>query len=26
LQTSLTLATKPHRAADFHTIQVEGHA
>ncbi len=25
LQTSLALATKPHRA-DFHAIQVEGHA
>ena len=26
LQTSLALAAKPHRLADFHVIQVEGHA
>jgi hypothetical protein len=26
LQTSLALAAKPHRPADFHTLQVEGHA
>jgi hypothetical protein len=26
LQTSLALATKPHRPADFHAVQVEGHA
>ena len=26
LQTSLALAAKPHRPADFHVIQVEGHA
>jgi hypothetical protein len=26
LQTSLALAAKPHRPADFHAIQVEGHA
>jgi hypothetical protein len=26
LQASLALATKPHRPADFHTLQVEGHA
>ena len=26
LQTSLALATKPHRAADFREVQVEGHA
>ena len=26
LKTSLALATKPHRPADFHAIQVEGHA
>ncbi len=26
LQTSLALATKPHRPADFRAVQVEGHA
>jgi hypothetical protein len=26
LQTSLALAAKPHRRADFHALQVEGHA
>jgi hypothetical protein len=26
LQTSLALAAKPHRPADFHAVQVEGHA
>jgi hypothetical protein len=26
LQTSLALATKPHRPADFREVQVEGHA
>jgi hypothetical protein len=26
LQTSLALAAKPHRPADFHASQVEGHA
>ena len=26
LQTSLALAAKPHRPAEFHAVQVEGHA
>jgi hypothetical protein len=26
LQASLALAAKPHRPADFHAVQVEGHA